>query len=313
MLVYLNGQLVEHTQAQVSVFDRGFIFGDGLYEGLRAFSLNGQRRLIAAHLHIARMQAGLDEARIPYIAARFLHITDALLDAAGLDDAFVYWQVTRGTPSLDAGPVRARTDISKLQPTDFAYISPLRPIDWHNLQPAVKRAAVQPDDRWNRGHVKSISLLGNVIASLDGVNAQGAGGAEETILVRLTPDGPVITEGTYTNVALVLPGPHGGSRIVTPSLTSAPILNGVTRAILLKTCPEVEEDRVTLDDLERASEVLLLGTTTMVTSVTHLNGQPVGNGMPGPVAVNLHARLLNVLQAGTDQRISVDEVKWKAQ
>ena len=103
MLVHLNGQLLPADQARVSVFDRGFIFGDGVYEGLRSVQIDGRRRVIGLGRHVRRLQEGLNEIGVGFDAAAIGGATDALLSANNLDDAFVYWQITRGTP-----PARGR-------------------------------------------------------------------------------------------------------------------------------------------------------------------------------------------------------------
>lgn len=302
MLVHLNGQLVPVHEARVSAFDRGYLFADGIYEGLRSFKHDGQRRLIAPELHVRRMARGLERCGIAYDPAKLLPITDELLKVNNLDDAFVYWQVTRGTPDLHAGPVRERVRVNNLTPSVLAYAKPIDRLDVtnpDNARPAVKKASLQIDERWMVGEVKSISLLGNVLAALAGVEASGIDGAAETILCRPMTDGThVLSEGTYTNIALVIPKPgfSEGDRqrepmqtheILTPSLESAPILNGVTRAAMLALCPQLREARLTTRDLARCSELLLLGTTTMITSITHVDGRPIGGGAVGPVAVEL--------------------------
>jgi len=332
VLIELNSELVPHDQARVSVFDRGFLFGDGMYEGLRSFMHGGRPRLIAGALHVARLQAGLREAGIEYDAGRLLESTDRVLDANGLTDAFVYWQVTRGTPSLDDGPVRSRVGTHGYPPTSLVYATPLPSLDVAG-EPhvATKRVSLQRDDRWSRGHMKSISLLGNVLAAIAGVRAQGEDGAGETLLYRETPEGSLLAEGTYTNVLVALDragrtpgrtagGPKGGKRsagdvlddveLVTPSLRGTPILNGVTRAVVLKIEPRVVERVVTLAELRRAREVMLLGTTTMVTRVVQIDGVPVGPESNGPIATALQRRLLDCLNRGEDAAIDPGTVSW---
>jgi D-alanine transaminase len=333
VLIELNGELVEHDRAHVSVFDRGFLFGDGLYEGLRAFTHRGRRRLIAGALHVARLQAGLDEAGIELDASALLTSTDRVLDANGVSDAFVYWQVTRGTPPLDHGPVRSRIAVSGYRPTTMVYAQPLPPLafDGPASEPVSKRVSLQPDDRWSRGHVKSISLLGNVLGALAGVRDQGEEGAAETLLFRPGADGGLLSEGTYTNVLIALdrPGatpsddPLDDVELVTPSLSSVPILNGVTRAVLLRIEPRIVERAVTVGELRRASEVVLLGTTTMVTRVVAIDGRAVGVGGAGGggnsggvegdgrVARALQGRLLRALTDTADDAIDPKSVAWR--
>ena len=273
MLVYLNGQLVPDDQARVSVFDRGFLFGDGIYEGLRAT----RGHIIGLDRHINRLRAGLEETRIVGFDPEALRsIANSLIDAIGIDSAFIYLQVTRGAPT--DGAARARVPDASTPPTVFAFLTPLEPIDELDV-PAPKHAALRPDTRWTRGHVKSISLLGGVLAALEAHDA----GADDAIMHR---DG-FITEGTATNVIALI-----DNQFVTPSLKSAPMLSGVTRALLLEAAPQIIERPLTVEELTSASEIVLIGTRTMVAPVTQLDGQPVGDGAPGPMARELHAALI---------------------
>jgi len=313
VLVHLNGQLVSHDQARVSPFDHGCLFGDGIYEGLRSFRYNGQRRIIALNRHIRRAQRGLDECRIPFDARVLATLSEQLLEANNLDDAFIYWQVSRGTPDLAAGPVRLRVPRSPMTPALFGYCSPIAPIDWAYPTPAAKTASIQPDTRWHLGHIKSLSLLANVMAAQAAAHACQA---DEAILVRpaIPTAGPslaetdLVTEGTFTNIAIVprQTSASTGAAIFTPDLESTSILNGITRELLLDLpgSPSIVARPITLADLHAADEVLLLGTTTMVTSITHIDGQPIGHGprrgTPGPVAKALLDKLLTALKTSTD-------------
>lgn len=267
MQVHLNGKLIPHHQATVSIFDRGFLFGDGVYEGLRS----SRGVVIGLARHVERMRNGLEEARIKgFDPASLGPLTEQLLAANNLSDAFIYWQVTRGCPLDDEGPARARTTRSQLTPTVLAFATPVAGMD-DCRTPEVRRVATRPDTRWTRGHLKSISLLGGVLAAFEADEA----GADDAILVR---DG-LVTEGTATNVFAVI-----GGRVVTPSLDSAPMLNGVTRAMILDAEPGFEQRPVTLEELQSAEEIMLVGTKTMVAGVSTLDGKPVGKpgSAPGP-------------------------------
>lgn len=285
MIVHLNGKLVPRDQATVSVFDRGFVFGDGIYEGLRSF----RGRVVGLDRHIRRMDGGLREARIEWDAGRLAALTDELLAANSMPDAFVYWQVTRGAPG-PGQPVRTRVPAASMEPTVFGYCSPQPSIEKFtppHLPPTVTCAAVA-DLRWRRGHIKSISLLGNVLAALEAHESD----AQDAILVR---DG-LVSEGSATNVLLAVPGPGGSTELVTPSLDSVSILGGITRELLVDFVPDLSVRPVREEELHGASELMLVGTTSMVTSVTHLNGRAVGDGTPGPLARRLLADLVGIIQ-----------------
>ncbi|MFN0011132.1 MAG: aminotransferase class IV [Phycisphaerales bacterium] len=319
MLVSLNGQLVPAERAQVSAFDRGFIFGDGVYEGLRAVRLapGASGHVIGMNRHIRRLAEGLAACRIEWDARQLGPLTHELLAANELADAFIYWQVTRGTPPIiDGRPVRSRVPVAgvALQPTVFGYCLPHAGLEKDETQgPALKRISLRPDERWHLGHIKSTSLLGNIIASMSGAAAAGNEGVDETVLVR----NGLITEGTYSNVAFVLPchrsrasdfdapartTPEHQYEVVTPSLDAAPILNGITRQILLELEPSIVQRAVRVEEVAQAREIMLWGTTTMVSSVTHVDGKAVDTG---PVARRLNDLLLKNIRQGTDHSENV--------
>lgn len=279
VLVHVNGRLVESGSASISIFDRGFLFGDGVYEGLRTTAdTAGCPRIIGQGHHVARMREGLAEARIGgFDAASLGALTDELVRANGLVEAFVYWQVTRGCPDPIAGIQRPRVMSQRLTPTVIGFAAAVTPVA-QCLTPEAKRVALRPDTRWARGRLKSISLLGGVLAGYEAFEQ----GADDAIMTR----GDVVTEGTATNVFLFTKG-----RYVTPSLESAPMLDGVTRRLLIESDPTIEQRAVTARDLREADEVMLVGTKTMVASVTHLDSAPIGSGGVGPRAVALLGRL----------------------
>src|SRR5262249_23064644 len=154
-------------------------------------------------------------------------------------------------------------------------------------RPPTVTCAVVPDTRWHRGHLKSTSLLGNVLAAIEA----GEQGSQDAILVR---EG-LVAEGSATNVVLAVPTPGGGTGLVAPSLDSVSILGGITRELLVDFVPDLIVRSVREEELFLASEVMLVGTTSMVTSVTHLNGRPVGDGTPGPLASRLLRDLLGII------------------
>jgi len=147
--------------------------------------------------HIRRMREGLRSIGIPHDPAGLGEICEGLLSANSLDDAFVYVQVTRGTPDLAKGPVRSRVPQPGMRPTVFAYCTPLPALE--SLDGPVAKAAVTGlDSRWEHGHIKSVSLLANIMAAMEA----GLAGADEAILIRREAETALVTEGTYTNVVV---------------------------------------------------------------------------------------------------------------
>lgn len=278
MIVHLNGELIPAERAAISPFDRGFVFGDGVYEGLRTFA----GRLVAVDRHISRMDGGLAEARIRWDASRLGAMSLALAEANHMPDAFVYWQVTRGTPR-PGQPVRSRVPTGSMPATVFGFCTPQPELERFATAPTCT-ASVRQDTRWTRGHLKSTSMLGNVLAAIEAAEQ----GAHDAVLVR---DG-LVAEGTCANVVLAVPTREGGTELVTPSLESVSILAGVTRALLLEDVPQLKERAVRVEELFQATEIMLVGTTAMVTSVVRLDDRPVGTGLPGSVAGRLLGSLV---------------------
>ena len=350
MLVHLNGQLLPRDQARIDPFDRGFVFGEGVYEGLRSIpwpstpqtvadlaalhmissndilkkmfvrgklatrsthidatlarEILGElgvtfvaqpspgSRIVGLQQHIARMQRGLDAARIPFDVSNLGKLSAELSAANNLTDAFVYWQITGGTPG-DGDPVRSRARAKNTSPTIFGYCSPQPPLTSQSVPP-LKRILTLRDIRWEMGWLKSTSLMGNVISAQRADERR----CDEAIFFR---DG-LITEGLATNVVLALPNPRepDGVELVTPSLDSAPLLAGITRQILLKVEPRLHERPIRIEELETALEIMFLGTITTVASAIELNGQPVGDGTPGPHARALLKTLIAAIHEGRD-------------
>ncbi len=294
MHLHLNGKLVPASEAAISPLDRGFLFGDGVYEGLRAVPApGGGAHVFAMNRHLDRLRASLREVAIAFDPAPLVPWTAELLAAEGLTDAFVYWQVTRGTPGPD-DPPRSRIPPAGLTPTVMGYCSPQPPLSSFAAPPC-RRAVTLEDIRWRRGDIKSISLMGNILLTMQAA----AAGVDDAIFI--TPAG-LVGEGIATNVILAF----ADGRIATPAFDSAPLLGGITRAILLEAAPEIEQRPIRAGELAEASEVILIGTTTMVTSVTELDGRPVGGGVPGPVARRLLGLLLGTIrrESGLDAVVS---------
>jgi D-alanine transaminase len=307
--VHLNGHILPLDEARISPLDRGFLFGDGLYEGLRAFG----GKLVGMALHEKRLQAGLDEARIPWDATRLTGLSHELLEANRLRDAFVYWQISRGVPA-PGQPVRARVLSGPVTPTVFGYVVPTPPLSSYPPVPA-KRASRVRDTRWLRGHVKSIALMGSCLAAMDAAHE----GNDDALMIRdATLDHPpLLAEATSANAMVVLersggggPGVGGGGGVIeiaTPDLVSTSILAGVTRDLMIEAAARglggwkhgpISERPVTAAELDKAREVVICGTLSMVTAITHLDGRPVGTGEAGPVAHDLLKLLIAAIGAG---------------
>ncbi len=264
-IVYFNGRFLPKEQVHVSPDDRGFLFGDGVYEVLHAYS----GRLFKAEEHFRRLGRSLSELRIGGVEAESLHeVAGELLRCNGLEEgqASLYVQVTRGVaPRKHAFPEPGTP------PTVYLSASPFRPAP-EKWEQGVKVILV-PDTRWARCDIKAVSLLPNVLASQQAREQ----GAEEAIFVR---DG-VVTEGAHTNLLAVLDG-----RLLTHPLDHH-ILPGITRAVVLDLCQELgipaHELPIRQEELQAAEELFIVGTTTEIAPVVQVEGWRVGDGRPGPI------------------------------
>ena len=272
----LDGELLPLNQAKVSVLDRGFVFGDGIYEVLPVYG----RRLFRFEEHMARLERSLAKIRIePPLGrdewlARVRRLVEALAER-GVQDQLVYIQVTRGVALRDhVMPVG-------VAPTVFMMSNPMKPPTAEQRHRGVACVTAR-DFRWERGDIKSISLLGNVLARQISADR----GAVETIMFR---DG-FLTEAAASNVWMV----HEGALLGSPK--SEHVLEGIRYELLRELC---EEEGIAFNlrpiaeaEVMTADELLLSSATKEVLPVTQLDGEPVGHGAlrgkPGPVYARLH-------------------------
>jgi D-alanine transaminase len=284
MLVYLNGEYVDHSEARVSVDDRGFLFADGIYEVIRIYG--GTPFL--AEPHMERMARGLSElgmdrslcADLPHVASR-LTAENGVTDR----DGTIYMQVTRGAaPRRHAFP-------PDVPATVYAAVKPYPRPPESSFAEGVAAITV-PDTRWARCDIKSISLLPNVLA-----NQQAhASDAFEAIFVR---DG-VLIEGSHSNLIGVV-----DDEVVTYPECNY-ILGGITRRLALDLARQlglaVREAPLYADRRDSITELFLSGTTTEIMPITRLDGAPVGSGRPGPIALTLQAAYLERAGVATPVR-----------
>ena len=274
MLAYLNGRFLSRSAAQVSVEDRGFIFGDGVYEVWRA--VNG--RLFETERHVDRLAFGLRELRIarPEIVtvAGITELAERLLTQSGLSssrsEATLYVQVTRG-----AAPRSHQFPPATTAPTVYATVNPFNPPE--KLRSTGAACISIPDIRWSRCDIKTIQLLPNVLAKQEAVES----GALDALMVR---DG-VVTEGSHANVMAVIDG------AIRTHPTDNKILPGITRAIVLELAREAgvaaRETPFAEAELATVDELFLVGTTTDVMPLVRVNGRQIGAGTPGPITQRL--------------------------
>ena len=277
---YVNGRYVPHGAAAVHVEDRGYQFADGVYEVIPVV----QGILVDEADHLDRLERSLDELSIPMPMSRqgMRMISGELMRRNSLTNGFVYMQVTRGVAPRDHKfPKRAR-------PSVVMTTRQMRPPSPEKLSEGVGVITV-PDIRWKRCDIKSVSLLPNILAKQEAVNA----GAYEAW--QVDQDG-CITEGTSTNAWIVTPE----GELVTRHANNA-ILNGITRISLIKLAAKdgvrFVERPFTVAEAEGAREAFLTSSTNFVMPVTRIDGKPVGNGHPGILTTKLRQHYEDYVQS----------------
>ncbi len=277
-VVYLNGDYVRLGDAKISVLDRGFIFGDGIYDVVPAYGGKPFRM----NEHLARLERSMAAIKLSCDLGRadWEAIVHGLIARSGLGDCMVYIQVTRGVAKRDhAFP-------AGVEPTVFCMVSPFARPDAALRERGLTAVGI-PDQRWLRCDIKSVSLLGNVLARQAAVEA----GVDDAIQFR---DG-LLSEASAANIWVVKDG----------TLLAPPRGNFILEGIRYGLLEELARDAdipflarpITEDEVAHADELMLTSATKEVLPITRYNDQPVGNGRPGPVYARLRAAYDAVLAA----------------
>jgi len=271
-IVYLNGEFLPIGEAKISVMDRGFLLGDGVYEVMPIY----HRKPFRLDEHLARLQHSLDAIQLSLKINEidFATIFNELLARNSTpanttsQDYSIYVQVTRGV-SLERTHGFPTTPVV---PTIFALVKPIKTLSYEELNRG-KKAITAPDIRWKYCHIKSTSLLPNVLLTQQAI----AAGCDETIMIR---NGYAI-EGASSNVFIVNDG-----IIITPPL-SQESLSGVTRDLILHIVHQhnfaFKERRIKAKELSEADEIWISSSTRSIFPIIRLNGEKVGSGKTGPI------------------------------
>jgi D-alanine transaminase len=289
MTVFLNGKLLPAEQASVSVLDRGFIFGDGIYELVPVYS----RVPFRLDEHLTRLERSLGEAKIrnPYSRAQWRAHIYQLIDAQPFDDQGVYFQVTRGVAKRDHALPK------NIEPTVFMMSNPLVNPPQGQVEQGGAAVSAQ-DNRWLRCDIKSISLIGNCLLRQLSADA----GAVETILFR---DGK-LTEASASNVFIVKRG------VIQSPPKSNLILPGITYDVIVELAAAngmpLEFRAVTEAEVRAADEIWVTSSSKEVLAIVELDGKRVGDGRPGPVFRRMYQAYQEfkqkVMRAGKREAIS---------
>ena len=267
--VYVNGMFVPEEQAKISVFDRGFIFGDGVYEVVPVIS----GKLVDKQYFLERLDRSLDELSIawPCTKQEYMEVMEQLVESNQLTEGIVYSQVTRGIAADRDFPFP-----ENVSPSFVAFTSNMELLD----NPLVKsgiRVITTPDLRWQRRDIKSVNLLGQVLAKQDAITR----GGHEGWMV----EDRIVTEGVSSSAYIVK-----NATIITRPLSNV-ILPGIRRRTLLEIASnvgiDVEERIFTIEEALAADEAFISSATTMTLGVVSIDGHQIGNGTPGPVTIRL--------------------------
>jgi D-alanine transaminase len=266
-----NGRVMPLSEVMVPALDRGFLFGDAVYEALRVY----RGRAWLRRPHFDRLKGSLAKLRIEADADRCERRTLDLLERSGVSEGLIYLQVTRGAaPRTHAFPK------GRVEPNELIWVAELPGDPYVGHRDSGIRVITHPDLRWARCDIKTVNLLGNVLAIQAAVEAD----AKEAVLIN---DADEVTEGSHTNVF----GVAGGVLLTSPE--GEHILPGCTRRFVLDLASALgiphREAPMTRAELETIDELFLSGTTTEVLGIIDVDGRPVGDGKPGPVTRQLHA------------------------
>ena len=276
MTIFLNGEYMPIGEAKISVMDRGFIFGDGVYEVIPVYS----RKAFRLAEHLRRLQHSLDGISLvnPYSNVEWANIINELVERNEAQDQYLYLHITRGVAKRDHAfpnpPVK---------PTVFMMSNPL-PIPPAALLQSGVCAVTAPDNRWLRCDIKAIALLPNVLLRQMAVDA----GCAETILIRpgSKDETSFMTEGAASNIFVVKNG-----KLFAPPKDNL-MLPGITYDVILEIAAANgiphEVRKIAVAEVFAADELLLTSSTKEVLAITQLDGKPVGSGKPGAMFARLH-------------------------
>lgn len=267
-IVFVNGKFVKEQEAVISIFDRGFIFGDGIYEVVPVIL----GKIIDRDYFLERLERSLFELAIPWPCSEqeYIQMMNALIEKNELKEGIVYSQVTRGPAERDF-PFPA-----SVQPGIVAFTSQMEILDNPDFETGIA-VTTTPDLRWKRRDIKSINLLGQVLAKQDAITQN----SKEAWMV----ENGQVTEGASSSAYIVK-----NDVLVTRSLSNA-ILPGIRRRTILELAERakinVEERAFSVAEAKAADEALISSATTMVLGVVSIDGCLIGDGTPGPITRKL--------------------------
>ena len=281
-LIYIDGRFVEKSKAVVSVFDHGLLYGDGIFEGIRAY--NGSVFRLDEHIDRLYDSAKSIRLKIPLTKHEMIEVVLETIRKNQLRDAYIRLVVTRGSGDLGVDPALCKSATIFIIAEPMASIlGPREPKVANVMVSSYRRDAVDATSH----EVKSLNYMNSILAKMEANSA----GADDAILLDHRG---FVSEGSVTNIFLVKDG-----RIATPS-TGAGILHGITRNRIIRLCSdlgmEVEQRDVTPFELAVADEIFLVGTKSELVAVGSISGSKVGAGAPGAVTKRLYLEFTKIVQ-----------------
>ncbi len=261
-MVFLNGEFIEKNQAHISVMDRGFLFGDGVYEVIPVYN----NKIFRLNAHLLRLQASLNSIKIknPYNPQKWSDILNKLLSFCNNQEQSIYLQISRGVSS------KRKHSFNDLAPTVYIESNPLQSKTKQALKAGFS-AITQPDIRWHRCDIKSTSLLANIMYSQQAKEKN----VEEVILYR----GNQVTEGATSNVFII----KNGTLFTHPISTH--ILPGITRDLVLESARKchipIKKTSFSINELNTADELWISSSTREIMPITQVDGKLINRGNIG--------------------------------
>jgi len=286
MKIWLNGQLVDKSKAKLTVFDHGLLYGDGVFEGIRAYG----GKVFQCQGHIDRLFNSAKEIRlaIPYTKQEIITAIYQALKANEISDGYIRLVVTRGVGTLGLGPDRCPS------PSVFIIADQIALYPEHMYAEGlgvIIAKTIRTSPRMLNPAVKSLNYLNNIMAKVEAIDA----GVAEAIMLN---EQGKIAECTGDNIFIVKDG-----RLTTPPV-SAGILEGITRAVVMHLADNlsisVTEQDITPEDLYAADECFLTGTAAEVIAVTKVDGKTIGSGKAGPITTRLLTAFREYIASGEE-------------
>ncbi len=285
--IWINGQLVPSDQASVSVYDHGLLYGDGVFEGIRAYG--GRVFKMASHLKRLYASAAAIRLEIPYTVDALGQAIRDTLSANDRRESYIRLCVTRGVGSLGLNPFLCKRSTVFIIADDINFY----PEELYEKGMEVIIAkTIRNDPRALSPAIKSMNYLNNILAKIEAIDA----GVLEAIMLNHRGQ---VAECTGDNLFVVRQTPDGQTELATPP-ASAGVLEGVTMNAVLKLAQDAgfrtTRTELTPDDLFQAKEIFLTGTAAELIPVTRIDGKNIGNGQPGPVTRQLFEAFHNLVQ-----------------